>query len=247
MRVFLGVSTWNYPSASEYPLDWRWLQKLKPWDWVKNPSTALTSDTLQPRFYCECKDNHLSTGAVAKCIITESWVSVSLGNQTNEESSFQSFFRVIMPTIEEMVKSSRFSKWKLWLGWLSNTVFCAMLSCHWTLCHHIPFMKFPETKLEIQMEWTSSHLSPSQQHSWFSCFCQWHHCPNYPGPGTPFPEESSFIVPSKYGWVFSLPQASPWYRRTTPNDRMHPNSSFCHHKGNTVPSYLFTYVGWVPC
>lgn len=100
---------------------------------------------------------------------------MSLGNQTNEESSFQIFFRVVIPNIEEMVSSSRFSRWKLWFGWLLNTVFCAILSCHWTLCHYIPFMKSPETKLEIWVKWTSSHRSPSQQPSWFSCFCQRHH------------------------------------------------------------------------
>lgn len=33
----------------------------------KNTSITLTSGTLKPRLYYECKDNHPSTGIVVKC------------------------------------------------------------------------------------------------------------------------------------------------------------------------------------
>lgn len=168
---------------------------------------------------------------------------MSLGNQTNKESSFQIFFRVLIPNIEEMVSSSRFSRWKLWLGWLLNTVFCAILSCHWTLCHYIPFMKSPETKLEIWVKWTSSHLSPSQQPSWLSCFCQRHHFLITQAQRHLFLKICPLLFLSNLAGSF----LSHWYTLTTPNDRMHPRSSFCHHKGKTVPSDLFTYMSWALC
>lgn len=72
-----------------------------------------------------------------------------------------------------MENNNRFSKCKLLFSWLLNTGFCAMLSKAADYCRHIPFLKLPETRLEIQVEW--SHLCPSQKPSWF---CQWHrHCP----------------------------------------------------------------------